>query len=155
MPFFGISPGASVPLGQVNQAVTFGSPDNFRSEKITFDVPNFNLPYNAILGRSSLAKASSHYAYMVIKMTVPKGPISVPINMEVVVRCVELVHTTAVTDQLSHAPEQQEHARTRTRIVASDAGPIKEVPLGDDPARTIKVDGSLDPKYELTLIAFL
>ena len=73
MLFFSISLGASTPLGQVDLAVTFGSPDNFRTEKVTFDVPNFNLPYNAILGRPSLAKfmVSAHYAYMVVKMSGP------------------------------------------------------------------------------------
>src|SRR6266540_889079 len=81
-------------------------------EKVMFDVPNFDLPFNAILGWPSLAKfmASTHYAYMVVKMPSPKGPITVPIDMEGVVRCVELVHITAVTDQPPHALGPQEHA---------------------------------------------
>ena len=80
--------------------MTFGSPDNFRTEMVTFDVPHFEIPYNAILGRPALAKfmVSAHYAYMVVKMLGPKGPISVPIDMEGTVRCVELVHTAAVVD---------------------------------------------------------
>src|SRR5438105_314835 len=100
MPFFGISPGVSIPRGQVDLAVMFGSPDNFRSEKVTFNVADFDLPYNAILGWPALAKfmASTHYAYMVVKMPGPKGPISVPIEVKGAMKCVELVHTTAVTD---------------------------------------------------------
>ena len=113
---------------------------------VTFDVPHFEIPYNAILGRPSLAKimVSAHYAYMVIKMPGPQGPITVPIDMESAMRCVELVHTAAVADQPPH--EQREFAQSRTRIAASDAGPIKEIPLDADPARTVKVGGSLDPK---------
>src|SRR5438132_6498653 len=130
MPFYNICPGAYMPLGQVDLAVTFGSPKNFRTEMVTFDVPHFELPYNTILGRPSLAKfmASTHYAYMVVKMPGPQGPITVPLDLKGAVRCVELVHAAAVADQPLHTPEQQEHARTRTRIAASDAGPIKEVP---------------------------
>ena len=77
-------------------------------EKVTFDVADFDLRYNAILGRPSLAKfmASTHYAYMVVKMPSPQGPITVPIDMKGVVRCVELVHTVVVVDQSPHAPEQ-------------------------------------------------
>ena len=68
---------------------------------------DFDLPYNTILGRPSVAKfmASTHYAYMVVKMSGPQGPISVPIDMKGAIRCVELVHTTVVTDQTPHAPE--------------------------------------------------
>ena len=88
-------------LGQVDLAVTFGSSNNFRTEMVTFDVPQFEIPYNAILGRPSLAKfmVSAHYAYMVIKMPSPQGLIMVPINMEGTMRCVELVHTAADADQ--------------------------------------------------------
>ena len=101
MPFYSIFPGASIPVGQVDLAVTFGSPNNIRTKMVTFDVPHFEIPYNAILGRPSLAKfmVSAHYAYMVIKMPGPQGPITVPIDMEGAVWCVELVHTAAVTDQ--------------------------------------------------------
>ena len=59
-------------------------------------------------------------------------------------RCVELVHTAAVADQPPR--EQQEFAQSRTRIVASGAGPIKEILLDADPAKTVKVGGPLGPK---------
>src|SRR5437763_1991493 len=146
MSFYSISPGASMPLGQVDLAVTFGSPDNFRTKMVTFDVPHFKIPYNTILGRPSLAKlmVSAHYAYMVIKMPGPQGPITVPINMEGAMRCVELVHTAAVADQPLH--KQRGFTQSRTRIAASDAGPIKEILLDADPAKTVKGGGSLDPK---------
>src|SRR5207237_9510074 len=116
MPFYSIFPGASMPLGQVDLAVTFESPDNFRTEMVTFDVPHFEIPYNAILGRPSLAKfmVSAYYAYMVIKMPGPQGPITVPIDMEGAMRCVELVYTAAVADQPPR--EQQQFAQSRTQI---------------------------------------
>ena len=64
--------------------------------------------------------------------------------MEGAMRCVELVHAAAVIDQPPH--EEREFAQARTRIAASGAGPIKEIPLDADPAKTVKVGGSLDPK---------
>ena len=52
-------------------------------KKVTFDVADFNLLYNTILGWPALAKfmESTHYAYMVVKMLGPKGPISVPVTL--------------------------------------------------------------------------
>ena len=74
--FQGINPGRSKPKGKITLPVTFGSKLNFRTERVTFDVADFPLPYNGILGRPALAKfmAASHYAYNVLKML---GPISV------------------------------------------------------------------------------
>ncbi len=63
--FQGISPGRSKPKGKITLPVTFGSELNFRTERVMFDVADFPLPYNGILGRPALAKfmAASHYAY--------------------------------------------------------------------------------------------
>ena len=62
-------------------------------------------------------------------------------------KCTELAHRVeaAATECPEHAPEL-EGSRARARITASDAAPVKEVPLGDEPARTVKIGGSLDPK---------
>ena len=53
---------------------------NFRTERVTFDVADFPLPYNGILGPPALAKfmAASHYAYNILKMPCPISVISVP-----------------------------------------------------------------------------
>ena len=63
-PFYGVTDGKTVPLGQVELPVTFGVRDNFRTENIMFDVVHFDLPYNTILGRPALTKfmAAVHYA---------------------------------------------------------------------------------------------
>src|SRR3954465_5994906 len=78
--FQGINPGRSKPKGKITLPVTFGSELNFRTERITFDVADFPLPYNGILGRPALAKfmAASHYAYNMLKMPGPISVISVP-----------------------------------------------------------------------------
>lgn len=50
----------------------FGMHNNFRTEKITFDVADFNTTYNAFLGRTALAKfmVASQYAHQLIKILV-------------------------------------------------------------------------------------
>lgn len=50
--------------------VTFGTQENYRTESVIFDIAEFDLPYNGILGRPALVKsiAVSHYAYLTIKI---------------------------------------------------------------------------------------
>ena len=70
-PFYGIVPGnASTLIGIVVLPVTFGTPDNYRTELIKFDVADFKSSYHAILGRPALAKfmADPHYVYLLLKM---------------------------------------------------------------------------------------
>lgn len=50
----------------------------------------------------------------------------------------------------------QEPLAARIKIDAADSVPIKEVRLRDDePTKTAKIGGSLDPKLESELITFL
>src|SRR5438128_924574 len=78
-PFHGVIPGTSaIPLGQINLPVTLGTRENFRTEKISFEVADFKAAYHAILGRPALAKfmAVPHYTYMLMKLPGPNGIIS-------------------------------------------------------------------------------
>jgi hypothetical protein len=51
-PFYGIMPGKEVmPLRCIWLNVTFGQPNNFRKEPLTFEVVNFLGIYHALLGR--------------------------------------------------------------------------------------------------------
>ena len=65
VPFHGITPNSStMPLSRIELPVTFGTPDNFRTKKLTFDVADFEMAYNVILGRPILGKFMKvvHYA---------------------------------------------------------------------------------------------
>ena len=78
--FHGIVPGRKAySLGKVFVQLTFGTPENFRTEKIMFELVNFRSPYHCLLGRQALAKfmASNHYAYNIMKIPGPNGPISI------------------------------------------------------------------------------
>jgi hypothetical protein len=69
--FHGILPTSpAYSLGKAYLNVVFGKTDNFRKEKIEFEVVNWESQYHAILGRPAYAKfmAVPHYAYLKLKM---------------------------------------------------------------------------------------
>ena len=73
-PFFGIVPTeGEYPLGHIYMPVTFGTPENYRTEFLRFEVASFDCGYNAIISRPGLAKfmAIPHYSYMILKMSGP------------------------------------------------------------------------------------
>jgi hypothetical protein len=77
--FYGIVPGkVAMPLGQITLPVTFGTPSNYRTEFIKFEVADFESSYHAILGRLALAKFMMipHYPYLLLKMLGPNRVLS-------------------------------------------------------------------------------
>jgi hypothetical protein len=74
-PFSRVSPVSIMLCGCIFLPVTFGTPENFRTESILFDVTEVNLPFNAILGRMTLYQFMmvDHYGYLVLKMPSPNG----------------------------------------------------------------------------------
>ena len=78
--FHGIVPGKPVlPLGKIALDVIFGKPENFRREKINFEVVDWQSQYHAILGRPTFARfmVVPHYAYLKLKMPGPYGTITI------------------------------------------------------------------------------
>jgi hypothetical protein len=68
--FHGIVSGsANHPLGKIELDVCFGDSDNFRREKLEFEVMDWPSQYHAILGWPAFAKfmAVPHYAYLALK----------------------------------------------------------------------------------------
>jgi len=81
--FHGIVPGLSCsPMGKVRIDVLFGTEENCRVENVEFEVVDLDSPYHALLGRPALAKfmASTHVAYLKMKMPGPNGVITVEGN---------------------------------------------------------------------------
>jgi hypothetical protein len=77
--FHGIMLGLScAPMGKIRMDVMFGSRDNCRVENLMFEVVDLESPYHALLGRPALAKfmASTHVAYLKMKIPGPKGVIT-------------------------------------------------------------------------------
>jgi hypothetical protein len=70
-----VGPGRSLP-------VTFGIEENFWTEYLSLEVADFKLSYHAILGHPMLARfmAVPHYTYLVLKMSAPKGVLTVTVT---------------------------------------------------------------------------
>ena len=83
--------------------MVFGSPNNFRSEELIFDLVPFRSGYHALLGRTAFAKfnAVPHYAYLKLKMPGPRGVITVNGNTERSLRTEEHVAALAAEVQSS------------------------------------------------------
>ena len=68
-PFYGIVPGkVAMPLGQITLPVTFGTPSNYRTEFIKFEVAEF--------------MAIPHYPYLLLKMPGPNGVLSLQSDLK-------------------------------------------------------------------------
>ena len=68
--------------GSLVLEVIFGSPDNFRSKELNFDIAPFRSGYHAQLRRTAFARfnAVPHYAYLKLKIPGPRGVITVSGN---------------------------------------------------------------------------
>ena len=119
--------------GSITLEVVFGSPDNFRSEELIFDIVPFGSGYHALLGRPAFAKFNvvPHYAYLKLKMPGPRGVIKVNGNTERSLRMEE--HTAALAAEL-----QNSLLRQTANSVIKNPDTIKRVrstPQQDHPAR--------------------
>ena len=98
-PFFGIVPTeGEYPLGHIYLSITFGTPENYRTEFLRFEVARFNYGYNAIIGRPGLEKfmAIPHYPYMILKMLGPKGIITIRADIQGTAECFRVAIQTAL-----------------------------------------------------------
>jgi hypothetical protein len=149
-------------MGRVSLPVTFGTEENFRTEYLSFEVADFKSSYHTILGRPMLARfmAVPHHTYLVLKMSAPKGVLTVYDDLLISFKydneAVEIATTSACfgasTVMVAVAkkvaltdltiPEQK---RTETTL---DATPeTKKVCLGlADPAKTVVIGDNLGEK---------
>jgi hypothetical protein len=99
-PFFDIVPTeGEYPLGHIYMPVTFGTPENYRTEFLRFEVASFDYGYNTIIRRPGLAKlmAIPHYSYMILKMSGPQGIITVRANFQGAAECFRVAIQAALT----------------------------------------------------------
>jgi hypothetical protein len=96
--FHGIVPGsANYPLGRISLNVYFGNRQNYRREKLDFEVMDWPSQYQAILGRPAFSRfmAVPHYIYLVLKMPGPRGIITVKGSFKVSDLCDREFHKMA------------------------------------------------------------
>ena len=163
VPFYRRVPGkAAMPLGQITLSVTFGTPTNYRTEFIKFEVADFESSYHAILGRPALAKfmAIPHYPYLLLKMPGPNGILSLRGNLKCTFDCnVQTIQIAAkaqaangreeiATVTVEMNPEELEIPAKRPNILAPPKeADIKQIDLDTgDPSKTATISAHLFAK---------
>jgi hypothetical protein len=159
-PFFGIVPiEGEYPLGHI-MSVTFGTPENYRTEFLRFDVASFDCGYNAIIDMPGLAKfmAILHYTYMVLKMPGPQGIITVRANFQGAAECFRVAIQATLTTKPSMISSVQANSKPEEdlTVLANEAQAVtsmrsteetKRINLGfADEHKTAIVSSSLDDK---------
>ena len=68
--------------------MVFGTPENYRSEEITFQVAPFSSGYRALLWRVAFTsfQAIPHYGYMKLKIPGPNGIITLASDPDIALR---------------------------------------------------------------------
>jgi hypothetical protein len=160
-PFFDIMPTeGEYPLGHIYMPVTFGTPENYKTEFLRFEVARFDCGYNAIIGRPGLAKfmAIPHYFYMILKMLGPQGIITMRTDFQGTVECFRGAVQAALTArpptissmQANTKPEEDLVIPTNEAQVVTSMRPTEEtkrINLGfADERKTAIISSSLDDK---------
>ena len=160
-PFFGIVPTeGEYPLGHIYMLVTFGTPENYRTEFLRFEVESFDCGYNAIIGRPGLAKfmAIPHYTYMILKMPGPQGIITVRADFQGAAECFRVAIQAALTTKPPATSSAQANSKPEEdlAIPANEAQAVtsmrsteetKRINLGfADERKTAIISSSLDDK---------
>jgi hypothetical protein len=160
-PFFDIvMTKGEYPLGYIYMSVTFGTPENYRTEFLRFEVANFDCGYNAIIGRPGLAKfmAIPHYTYMILKMSGPQGIITVRADFQGAAKCFRVAIQVALTTKPSETSSARANSKPEEDLVvpANEAQAVTSMRLTEeterinlgfaDERKTAIISSSLDDK---------
>jgi hypothetical protein len=144
------------PLGSIALSVTFGTEENFRTEKVQFDVVEVNLLFNAIIGRPALYQfmAIAHYGYLVLKMPSSAGVLTVQDDRVAALAVVEKLH--ALVAEAAHPDDGGRNPSTfdskaptkvpKVRPFRANNVPIKAIRLCADSRQTTRIAGDLEEK---------
>ena len=120
--FRGIIPSREVLCaGKIMLDVVFGTPENYRSKEITFQVAPFNNGYHALLGRDAFAsfQAIPHYRYMKLKMLGPNGIITLASDLDTAL-CAESKTAALALEALSEALAAEDLTTLRSMVDRDD-----------------------------------
>jgi len=157
--------------GKITLDVVFGTPENYRSEEITFQVAPFNSGYHTLLGREAFTifHALPHYGYMKLKMPGPNGIITLTSVPDTALRA-ENKTTALALQALSEALSAEELATLRSTVDRDDVildkrskstsfKPVDEIVKFQahptDPTKTASIRAQLNPAVEVALREFL
>ena len=107
--------------GKITLDVVFGTPENYRSEEITFQVAPFSSGYDALLGRDAFTRfqAIPHYGYMKLKMPGPNGIITLVSDPNIALRAENKTASLAL-EALSEALAAEELTALRSPVDRDD-----------------------------------
>jgi hypothetical protein len=95
----------STPIGRIDLEVSYGEENNKLKEVLTFEVASFDIGYNCILGRHFLLKfmVVIHTVYATLKMSSPKGMITIKANQRDALACenVTLMHARRFSEKVA------------------------------------------------------
>jgi hypothetical protein len=157
--FRGVVPGKpTYPLGVMHLDSIFGTPTNFRKEKIKFEVVDWPSQYHAILGRPTFARfmAVPHYAYLKLRMPTNRGPLMISGSFARSENCDKdfntLSQTFGIHEELHHIREStnmditlaaQQNAPELSFDASKDTREHQIHPT--DPSKTARVSNILFP----------
>src|SRR3954469_22328436 len=157
--------------GKITLDVVFGTPDNYGSEQIMFQVAPFKSGYHAILGREAFTvfQAVPHYGYMKLKMPGPNGIITLASDPDIALRA-ENKTTALALEALSEALAAEELTALRSTVNREDVildkrskstsfKPADEIVKFQvhptDPNKTASIGAQLNPNVNAALREFL
>ena len=91
--------------------MVFSDSKNYRKEKLTFEVVDFQSAYHAILGRPAYARfmARPYYVYLKLKIPGPRGVITITGNRQKAEECFQ--KGSKIADAQMAAVEMQEYRK--------------------------------------------
>ena len=157
--------------GKITLDVVFGTPENYRSEEITFQVAPFSSGYHALPGRDTFTsfQVVPHYGYMKLKMLGPNGIITLASDLDVALRAKNKTAALAL-EALSEALAAEEFTTLRATVDRDDVildkrskytsfKPVDEIVKFQvhptDPAKTASIGTQLSPAMDAALRDFL
>ena len=108
-------------VGKIILDVVFGTPENYWSEEITFQVAPFNSGYHALSERDAFTRfqAIPHYGYMKLKMPGPNGIITLASDPDIALRAKNKT-TSLALEELSEALAAEELTALRSMVARDD-----------------------------------
>src|SRR3954463_3961187 len=157
--------------GKITLDVVFGTPDNYRSEEVTFQVAPFSSGYHTLLGWEAFTifQAIPHYGYMKLKMPGPNGIITLASDPDIALRAenktaalaLEALSEALAGEELTalHPTVDRDDVILDKRSKSTSFKPADEIVKFQvhptDPNKTASIGAQLSPDVNAALREFL
>ena len=147
-----------MPLVRISFPITFETPSNVHTETLVFEVVNLPGLYHTLLGRPCYAKfmAIPNYTYLKLKMSGPKGVITVSPSLQHAIQCETknsdladaMMASTGELEAIRADLEEETRDASHKNAMFKPVEDTKEVQIDPegDKEKTVRVGTSLTPK---------